>query len=472
MSQYSEYKIVLVGLGPHAKRIYINLFKKYKINLELLVDLKSQKENIQEYFKNNNITNTELFLVDDSYKDLTSLPNSVSNNLKKIIKLKNIKYAIISTEPKAHFMYAKFFLENDINILLDKPITAPINCNSDINQARKIQEEYDELCKLYKLKKDKINFMIQCQRRFHEGFIFVKNLLKETILKYNIPITYIDIYHSDGMWVMPSEYLSRENHPYKYGYGKLFHSGYHFIDLLTWILEINNLTKNKKINNAEMFCSTFNPIDALNVINNEDYKNIFKTDKFEKTFENYENELKNYGELDFHSIINFKHNDKIITNCTLNLMQSGFSRRSWCTLPKDIYKGNGRVRHERLNIHVGPLLNVQIHSYQAYEISDKEKSLNNRIGSIEHFEIYIFRNSKIIGGKPFEIVDIANLSERDKEYFQGYNEKARENCFISFLNNSNQDSDLLKHKVSIELVSKAYEIMEKKKKILNFKIEI
>ena len=155
MSQYSEYKIVLVGLGPHAKRIYINLFKKYKINLELLVDLKSQKENIQEYFKNNNFKNTELFLIDDSYKDLTTLPISVSNNLKKIIKSKNIKYAIISTEPKAHFMYAKFFLENDVNILLDKPITAPINCNNDVNQAKKIKEEFEELCCLYEKKKKK-----------------------------------------------------------------------------------------------------------------------------------------------------------------------------------------------------------------------------------------------------------------------------------------------------------------------------
>ena len=472
MKVYSEYKIVLVGLGPHAKRIYLNLFKKYKINLELLVDLKSQKEIIQEHFKNNNLASPELFLIDDSYKDLTSLTYSVSNDLIKVIKSKNIKYAIISTEAKAHFMYAKFFLENDINILSDKPITAPINCNSDINQARKIKEEYDELCRLYELKKSKINFVIQCQRRFHEGFIFVKNLLKETIQKYNIPITYIDIYHSDGMWVMPSEYLSRENHPYKYGYGKLFHSGYHFIDLLTWFLEINNLAKDKKINNAEMFCSTFNPVDALNVINNDDYKNIFKTEKFEKTFENYEKDLKDYGELDFHSIINFKNNDKIITNCTLNLMQSGFSRRSWCYLPKDIYKGNGRVRHERLNIHVGPLLNIQIHSYQAYEISDKDKPLNNNIGSVEHFEIYIFRNSKIIGGKPFELIDIANLSAKDKEFFYGYNEKARENCFISFLNNSNKDSDLLKHKVSIELVSKAYEIMARKSKILNFEIEV
>ena len=155
MSKYSEYKIVLVGLGPHAKRIYVNLFKKYKINLGLLIDLQSQKEKIKEYLNKHNFTETELFLIDDSYKDLTSLPYSISDDLQKVIKLKNIKYAIISTEPKAHFMYAKFFLEKDVNILLDKPITAPICCNSDINQARKIKEEYNELCKLYESKKIK-----------------------------------------------------------------------------------------------------------------------------------------------------------------------------------------------------------------------------------------------------------------------------------------------------------------------------
>lgn len=86
------------------------------------------------------------------------------------------------------------------------------------------------------------------------------------------------------MWVMPSEYISRENHPYKYGYGKLFHSGYHFIDLLTWFLEVNNFTENKKVNNAEMYVSTFNPNDSLTVINDQDYQNLFRTHKFDNIF--------------------------------------------------------------------------------------------------------------------------------------------------------------------------------------------
>lgn len=46
-----------------------------------------------------------------------------------------------------------FFLENDINILMDKPITAPVNVNCDTKQALKIKEEYNTLCQIYKKKK-------------------------------------------------------------------------------------------------------------------------------------------------------------------------------------------------------------------------------------------------------------------------------------------------------------------------------
>ena len=179
-----------------------------------------------------------------------------------------------------------------------------------------------------------------------------------------------------------------------------------------------------------------------------------------------------FGEIDFHSIINFKEEDKLITNCSINLMQSGFSRRACCELPKDTYKGNGRVRHERLNIQVGPLMNIQIHSYQAYEIKDRDQILNNGVGSVEHFDIYVFRNSQLIGGKTFETLDIATLSEKDKKYFNGYNEKARENCFINFLLNIDDSSDLLEHRTSIEITEKAYEAMSRKKSIINFDIKV
>ena len=97
---------------------------------------------------------------------------------------------------------------------------------------------------------------------------------------------------------------------------------------------------------------------------------------------------------------------------------------------------------------------------------------NNHVGSVEHFDIYVFRNSELIGGKVLETADIATLSEKDKKYFNGYNEKARENCFINFLLNIDDSSDLLEHKVSIELIEKAYEAIAYKDKIMKFNIKI
>lgn len=472
MSEFSNYSIMLIGLGPHAKRIYMNLFKKYKIIPKIIVDLKSKQKELEDYIEENDLRDIHFYFIEDEKRDDLELNSKIENDLKNLIKSKNIKYAIISTEPKAHFAYAKFLLENNINILMDKPITAPINVISNQRQALKIKTEYEILSNMYKLKKDKIAFKIQCQRRFHEGYIYVKKTLENIIREYNIPITYIDIYHNDGMWNMPSEFIERENHPYKYGYGKLFHSGYHFIDLLAWLLEVNKQTKGKQINNAEMFVSTYKPVEFFNVFNNYDYKKILRTNKFEKILLEHEEKFNNFGEIDFHSIINFKQDEHLITNCSINLMQSGFSRRAWTELPKDTYKANGRVRHERLNIQVGPLMNIQVHSYQAYEIADRDKMCNNNVGSVEHFDIYVFRNSQLIGGKPFDMLEIATLSEKDKKYFNGYNEKARENCFINFLLNIDDSSDLLKHRTSIELTEKAYEIMSKKEKVINFNIKL
>ena len=41
-----EKNIALVGLGPHAKRIYLNYFKKHNTNLALVIDIESNKENV------------------------------------------------------------------------------------------------------------------------------------------------------------------------------------------------------------------------------------------------------------------------------------------------------------------------------------------------------------------------------------------------------------------------------------------
>lgn len=418
----------------------------------------SQKDTVEKHLRSYGMTDVPCLFVDDKKKDSNKLSAEISSQLAEYIKDSNITHAIISTEPKAHLAYADFLIENNINILMDKPITAPVDVINSSLQAEKIRLEYNELCSKYKIRKSYKNdliFSIQCQRRFHEGYIFVKKILKDIVERYNVPISYIDIFHSDGMWNMPDEFIYRENHPYKYGYGKLFHSGYHFIDLLTWLLDVNNSVKDKDINKCSVYSESYRPMDFMYNFDNKNYQEILHTNKFANIL-TAKQKFRDYGELDIHSIIKFYRDDKTVTTCTLNLMQSGVSRRSWVELPEDTYKSNGRIRHERLNICVGPLFNIQVYSYQAYEAKDRDLHGGHDVGDIEHFDIYIFRNADLIGGKPFEKVTIADLYDRQDNGFIGYNEKAREKCFIDFINNKSNDSDILLHNQSILITEMIY----------------
>ena len=456
--------MVLVGLGPHAKRIYISLIKKYNLPLNLVIDLKKNSDSIINYLKEENF-NCDTYFLEDVEADNVELTTKVKRDLDILLVKKNIKYAIISTEPKAHFAYAKYFLDKNINILMDKPITAPTFVLSNIDNAKKIKGEYDILKEKY-LQKNNLNFIIQCQRRFHKGYNYVKSLIEDTIEKYGIPITYLDVYHCDGMWNMPNEFFTRENHPYKYGYGKLFHSGYHFVDLITWLLESNKKLLNKQVNNAFISTSIFKPHDFFNTVDNDFYEKNLNTTRFSNILTNKES-VKEFGELDFHAMIDFKKDDYIITHCNLNLLQSGFSKRAWLDLPTDTYKSNGRVRHERIDIQIGPIMNIQIHSYQAVEYNEKHLIENYDIGSSDHFDIYIFRNNNLIGGKPFEKISIKDLAGTND--FYGNNEKAREQCFLEFINNKKGRSDLLRHEESIFLLMKLCESVANGKNQISFK---
>ena len=441
--------VALVGLGPHAKRIYINYLKKHKIKLELIIELHSQKRKTKEYLEKNGFKNTKIFTIDDTLKDNKHLPNNIYSNLKTICEVLNITHLIIATEPKAHFMYIEFGLKNDLKVLTDKPIVVTKNMTS-LKSIEKVRKQYYEILKLEK--ESKGTCYVMCQRQYHKGYEEIKKVLEQTVKKYKIPITNIEIMHSDGSWEMPHD-MKKENHPYKYGYGKLYHSGYHFIDLLSDFIKINDtLSHEKKITNATVYSSVVTENDEIKCINIEDYKKIFKGQDIPKFY--YENnypKFKKYGEKDYHGLLNFYNkNGFIITTASLTLLHNGISMRNWINT-KDFYKSNGRIRHERINITIGHILNIQVHSYQSKEIKDRTES-EEKVGGLEHFDIYFF-NNPLIDQKPFKEIHLGNLyNEKYKKEFQGYNELSREIFLNHFLNNKECKSNIKDQALSIEIL--------------------
>jgi hypothetical protein len=446
-------KTVLIGLGPYSKRNYFAFFKKYSFFPKLIVDLESKREDIEAFLITSHL-DIPLYLVPDIYKDSENIPENQKVNILVLLKKYCITHAIIATEPKAHLAYLGFLIENGIPIFVEKPLTSPVNASFCVKSAEKIEEDYLLILKkIQESPNPNLRVDLQSQRRYHPIYQFVQNQIESFVKEFDVPITYCDIYHSDGMWNMPDELISRENHPYKYGYGKLLHSGYHFIDLLANLLKACFKYSSKSPDCAELYGKGFFPYDLLNVLNQKNYSSFFKEEKYNEIFENpLSFNFAQLGELDFFSIIQFYQGSKKITTCTLNMLQTGFCRRAWSDLPDDTYKNNGRIRHERLSIQFGPLMNIQVHSYLSSESKHKSFEDPFKAGQARHFDILIFRNSDLIGGKPFELFPSSDfLSDLE----QSFNEISRDKSLYNFLCNQKSLSDLRDHKFSIQLLSKA-----------------
>lgn len=441
--------VALVGIGPHAKRIYLEYFKKHKVNLALVVELDSKKKSTREYLRTHNYNNTKLFTIPDSMKDNEHLSDLLFNQLFAVCETLEITHIMISTEPKAHFMYLEFALKNNIHVLTDKPITVTKNMTS-FSSIRKVRDQYYRILEL--ANRSKANCKVMCQRQYHRGYDEVKKVLHDTVMKYQLPITYIDIFHSDGNWEMPHD-LDKENHPYKYGYGNLFHSGYHFIDLLSDFIKINDcLGNNKKIVRGEVFSKVFTPNDELQCINLDDYKRLFQDQNIPVFYtKNPKMKFKKYGEKNYHGLFSFYNKQGLtMTTANLNLLHDGVSRRSWIQT-KDFYKNNGRIRHERIDIEVGHLLNIQIHSYQSKEIS-KRTDNETEVGGLEHFDIYFFKNP-LLNDQPFKKIHLCDLySSKEKENIQGFNELSREDFITNFLKNNDCKGDIKDQALAIEIL--------------------
>ncbi|MDO8486174.1 MAG: Gfo/Idh/MocA family oxidoreductase [Candidatus Staskawiczbacteria bacterium] len=139
--------IIIIGVGLHAKRIYLPILFKHKknrsFNLKFGVDLLSKRKDIEEYLKLNNFELNMIYLKD--YDNTDGLSQKNIEILSALVKENGIEGVIISTEPLAHKSYALWAISQGLNILMDKPISTRVNVSHDINEAKGIYKDYEEI---------------------------------------------------------------------------------------------------------------------------------------------------------------------------------------------------------------------------------------------------------------------------------------------------------------------------------------
>lgn len=337
--------IIIIGLGPHAKRIYYPICmkdgEKYGFELVHGVELLEKKNDVEKYFKEKDFRKIEIRYLTTEERTYKKLHPKVEKDLNKIVRERKIKGVIISTEPLAHFQYAKWALQQGLYILMDKPISTAENVVSSLKAIESIKGDYEELGECYKkakTKNKKLVFSLMAQRRYHPAFIKMRKLVQEVFKKTNCPITSIQSYHGDGQWRMPIEIIEQDYHPYNQGYGKCSHSGYHSIDIVPWL--IRSVENNDKyIDNVDIFTNFITPVDFIRQLNISDYKKLFKNfDVYNKYSEKeFVEKSKYFGEIDAFSSLSFKQGDYVMSLASINLAHNGCSQRDWLPRLDEIY---------------------------------------------------------------------------------------------------------------------------------------
>ncbi len=458
--------ILVIGVGPHAQRIYVPKLaglasKGVPVHLAGVVDLKRQQGEIDQYLKEKGYSPKTLYL--DSFDETTGMPSSILAILNAFVKDLNIQGVVISTVPTVHKVYGQWALSHGLHILMDKPISMRKGISTDVSQAAALIKDYEDLLVLYQEKQSTHNtaFSINVQRRYEYGFDLVKQLIAETKERFNMPVTSIQAMHADGTWMFPKEVLTQESHCLFDGYGKVAHSGYHIFDMV-WQLYNAGLVEEKKPDSLEILSSPLTPA-GLNIdLCEDDYRHYFGSEYDATTFSEaeFQEKVKNYGESDSFNIIRHLKNGENICNVSINLLHRSFSGRSWAVPNTDRYKGNGRIKHQHFIIQQGPFQCIQIHNYQSKDSHDIDNSQEFDIGGNNHFDIYVFRNKGMFGsGESFFKISAKDLEDKKRESGLIV-ENAKERVIIEFIdfmlgriNKSELKSNIDTHSIPVKMMS-------------------
>lgn len=442
----SKHNIIVIGLGPHAQAVQYHFLEEmaqtgYPVRVKLLVELQDRKDDIENYFANKNLLPEEI----------VGLPVSDRNNpeinptlLKKLEEIKGeTDGLVLCTEPKAHKKYIVWALKNNIDVLADKPLTAPI-----INEQGPKQIWQDYLDIEQALQKSKAHLNLLTNKRVQPAYQAVYQYVRDFVTEYNMPVTHIDMSDGGGVWPFPIEFLTRENHPYKYGYGILLHTGFHFVDLLLHYQSINHLIgfEEDKIN-LHAFGTT--PFDVLHQMPQKVYENLFPEENFTQEFNNIPlQDYKKYGCLDIISDLQFEKNGAIITQASLNMLQNTLSSRANRPLPKDLYLKLGRLTQNYISIFCGPLFNVRLNYFQPDKLAP---------GECDYYIVEVCRNTALIGGESYCCYefDDKTLSILNKPIT--LNKKSKQDIFINWMNGICPETDFALYKRTVWLTWKLFE---------------
>ncbi|HGD1956441.1 TPA: hypothetical protein ACINWZ_000563 [Streptococcus agalactiae] len=349
--------LVVVGFDEIVSNKYITCIEEAIKNGDIdgysVIDLKSQRNSINKRIENVDVKPINVYFIPDpdTTKGIWADESDFKPIFDEIVEQRGKIKVYIATELKAHEEYLRYCLKNKIPSLTEKPLFAPLRNNIFIPD--KISESLSEMLSLdSNLERHSVMTLSRYHQIYNELLV---NTLKNLVITNKTPITSVHLRHAGGVWNLHNEFETREDHPYKFGYGMLMHGAYHYIDLLTQVLCLNqyvypNYTLELSVTSYVGF-----PKDQSIRISK------FISEKLDDDGSNFDNS-KLYGETDITSTfcLTIKEIGKVLTLGTIALEQTTPSIRNWSKIPEGLYNKNGRISSLNIEAQISTIYSQNI----------------------------------------------------------------------------------------------------------------
>lgn len=471
LAQPVQVRILLIGLGPHAERTYLQHIAELRaagidVRLCALVELDAAREAVLARLEKHS----------ERQPDATAFispvcPYALDGRteiiLNRLADTHRINAVIVATPPEAHFSFADWALRRGFSVLLDKPVSSRVDAVSSVHAARGIRHDVVDLLERYgeAARKGRVAVLVNAQRRWHPAFRHVRQKIEEVRRLTGHPVSHIAAAHGDGQFRLPAEWIDLGYHGYRHGNGKTSHSGYHEIDMTLYLLAAG-WTAHTKPTHLQVHSSFVQPGALLQHMSRDQYRKVFG-EEYDSYAPYGEAELvevaPRLGEVDAFITIELMQHRERQGVARIDLQHNTASARSWLKPGSNLYKQNGRLKREFWRIDCGPFQSIRIETIQAEDKHDVPGTKGGSIGQPNHLQIVTVRNEALLGsGSRIEVVDASELGEFDRTRLQSEQVKmAALREFVDFIQGGKERSDLTSdlsdHLLSASVMSAAYE---------------
>jgi predicted dehydrogenase len=410
----SKPVLLLIGCGEFAASAYLPaLARTQEVKTAAVVEIASRTAQTQALIDKLCSTDFHPEVVSTGTGS-SKLTSAAAARLSRLVEMHAVTAVIISTSPDAHSTFLHWALDNNLHVLVDKPILSAANLTTEPVVAPAVWDDFASLSAKVAAKPHLV-VSVATQRRWHSGFKVVRDAVVEAAVECGVPITSIQSTHQDGQLRLPHEIGTIPYHGYMAGVGKWEHSAYHEVDLQTWLIRLAAAHADVTYDSLTTYAQTTRPDGFLRNHPRRVWESLFGIEAWAEACPDDDATLseryRGYGEIDLAAQTSLTIGGIPALQSTLNMNHNSVSARNWLAARSGWWKDSGRQKVEVHVINQGFEQSVVVYSCRG--VSDT--GFGWELGDNSHFDVTIVRNASLWrpGTPSIQVVTAADIAAKN-----------------------------------------------------------